>query len=60
MSSLADLTENTPIRLTEAKENNRIGKSRALEFGNELQIYSIFVEDLAYPGHIFMEVGTAI
>ncbi|KAJ6865106.1 hypothetical protein NC651_035617 [Populus alba x Populus x berolinensis] len=42
-------------RLSEAKENSQSGKSWAFEFGDELQICPIVVEDLAYPGQILIQ-----
>jgi hypothetical protein len=40
--------------------NIQSGKSWAFEFGNDLQICPVVVEDLAYPGHLLIEVGPAI
>jgi hypothetical protein len=47
-------------RLSETNVNIQSGKSWAFEFGNDLQICPIVVEDLAYPGHLLIEVGPAI
>ena len=47
-------------RSSETNVNIQSGKSWAFEFGNDLQTCPIVVEDLAYPGHLLIEVGRAI
>lgn len=47
-------------RSSEIKDNSQHGTSWAYEFGNELQVCPIVVEDLEYPGHLLIEVCPAI
>lgn len=48
------------IRSSESKDSNQNGTTWAFEFGKELMVCPIFVEDLAYPGHMLIEVYSTI
>lgn len=51
-----EVADRKNCRLSENNVNIQSGKSWAFEFGNDLQIYPIVVEDLAYPGHLLIEM----
>ncbi|GMI71288.1 hypothetical protein HRI_000798100 [Hibiscus trionum] len=43
-------------RLSETKDGFQTGTSRAFEIGDEQKVCPIVVEDLAYPGHLLIEM----
>ncbi|XP_061965252.1 transcription factor bHLH155-like isoform X3 [Populus nigra] len=51
-----EVADRKNCRLSETNVNIQSGKSWAFEFGNDLQICPIVVEDLAYPGHLLIEM----
>lgn len=50
------VTTRTNRRASEINQGYENGTSWAFEFGREFQICPIIVEDLAYPGHMLIEV----
>ncbi|XVF55208.1 hypothetical protein PTKIN_Ptkin06aG0018400 [Pterospermum kingtungense] len=44
------------MRSSETKDGYQIGASWAFEIGDKLKVCPIVVEDLAYPGHLLIEV----
>ncbi|KAJ6331628.1 hypothetical protein OIU76_010085 [Salix suchowensis] len=51
-----EVADRKNCRSSETNVNIQSGKSWAFEFGNDLQICPIVVEDLAYPGHLLIEM----
>ncbi|CAK7342806.1 unnamed protein product [Dovyalis caffra] len=51
-----EVADRKKCRSSETNEDIQSGKSWAFDFGNELQMCPIAVEDLAYPGHILIEM----
>lgn len=44
------------MRSSETKDGYEIGTSWAVDIGDEQKVCPIVVEDLAYPGHLLIEV----
>lgn len=44
------------LRSSETSDRNQSGTTWAFELGNDVLLCPIVVEDLAYPGHMLIEV----
>ncbi|XWS67114.1 hypothetical protein CRYUN_Cryun05aG0259100 [Craigia yunnanensis] len=51
-----EVTGRKNVRSSEIKDGYQNGRSWAFEIGDELKICPIVVEDLAYPGHLLIEM----
>ncbi|XVE61940.1 hypothetical protein DITRI_Ditri06bG0078700 [Diplodiscus trichospermus] len=51
-----EVTGRMSMRSSEMKDCYQTGRSWAFEIGDELKVCPIVVEDLAYPGHLLIEV----
>ncbi|XWS59858.1 hypothetical protein CRYUN_Cryun08bG0158000 [Craigia yunnanensis] len=52
----SEVTGRKNMRSSETKDGYQIGTSCAFEIGDELKVCPIVVEDLAYPGHLLIEM----